>query len=402
MENKNNFFYQLLLFLFFIFLFFSHVPGLLIETVKQERYGMDFQWSGAKLLWEGINHYQYFLNGEIEGRIIFNQEGQYQDLDKKIIFFQAGEYLQGLYVILYPFAKMDWVYAKTLWAFINFILSMIIPYLLCKKFELSKEKTLLVIFCSVIMPTTTMAMSLGQQTPFIFLFFILPFVWKSKLSYILSGISYFKYSIGYALFLFYLSQKKIKIILLSSIPAILGWLIYCAITDSNYLDNLMEPLKVATAIGWTTTKNPIIYLLSFINSINIFGDNTLWVLILSVIINFFFIIKITRIKNELLKLSCLCISVLIFAPHNAYGYIMLLPIFIYSLKNSEEFLSKLNIVIFIYLNMSYPFILQYLSILNRHTDLEILNNFYYYLSYFNILLLLIILIMNIRKISHKE
>ena len=385
MENKNNYFYQLLLIFFFIFLIFSHVPDLLIETIKQERFGADFQWSGSKLLWEGINHYQYYLNGNIDGRIIFNQ---------------AGEYLQGLYVILYPFAILDWVYAKTLWAFINFILSIIIPYVLCKKFELTKEKTLLVILCSVMMPTTNMAISLGQQTPFIFLFFILPFIWKSKLSYILSGVSYFKYSIGYALFLFYLSQKKIKIILLSSIPSILGWLIYCAITNTNYLDNVLEPLKVAIALGWSKTN--IVFLLSFLNKMNIFSDTSLWVIVLSVIINFFFIIKISKIKDELLKLSCLCISVLIFAPHNAYGYIMLLPIFIHSLKNSEEFLSKLNIVIFIYFNILYLFILKYLSILTRHAVLEVSDIFFDYLSYFNILLLFIILIINIRRIIHKE
>ena len=384
MLKNNNFFYQIVLSFFFIFLFFTYVPDLLLFIFNEENTLADFQWSPAKLVWEGVNHYQYMMNGNI---------------DNKIILTQNGEYHQGLYILFYPFTLLQSEYAKILWTLINIFLLIIIPLSLCKKFGLTKEKTLFAIVCILIMISSKQNLGLGQQNLFIMLFLILPFISEKKLSYILSGISYFKYNTGYALFLLIISERKYKILILSLMPAFFGWIIYCYVTKSNYIDNIFEPLKLVLYLESTITN---VYIFSIISELNLIKNSSLIALVLGISINFLFIIKISKIKDQLLKLSCLCIGILIFTPHWSSDYILLIPIFIYSLKNSDNFMSKINIAVFIYLNHLYITIILYLDKISRNSQLEIPVNFYFYFSYLNILLLLFILMLNIRVFKNRQ
>ena len=115
---------------------------------------------------------------------------------------------------------------------------------MCKKFELSKIQTFLIINLFFISTVFRIHIGYGQQTLLALIFLILPFVSNSKLSVILSGISYFKFNIGYALFLYFVSIKKINKIILSTIPCILGWLFYCYLTDTNLIKNLFQPIQL--------------------------------------------------------------------------------------------------------------------------------------------------------------
>ena len=90
----------------------------------------DFQWSPAKLVFENINHYQYMLDGNTE----------------KIMMSQYGEYLHGLYILFFPYTLMDWPYAKIAWMATNIFLLFIIPIMICRKFSISLEKSILIIF----------------------------------------------------------------------------------------------------------------------------------------------------------------------------------------------------------------------------------------------------------------
>ena len=92
---------------------------------------------------------------------------------------------------------------------VNIILVILIPYLICKKYLLDTYKTLLIIFFFAACNVTKVNLIIGQYSLFIMFFLCLPFLYKSKLTLILSGISYFKYSIGYVLFLNYLVTKNI-------------------------------------------------------------------------------------------------------------------------------------------------------------------------------------------------
>ena len=119
--------------------------------------------------------------------------------------------------------------------------AIIIPILLCKKFKFSTIETL--ILTSILLMSTPLRINIGygQHTLFTYFFLILPIIYNTKLSYLMSGFSYFKYNIGYAFFLYLIVQKKISNILISLVPVFLGWLIYSYLTGTNLITSLFQP-----------------------------------------------------------------------------------------------------------------------------------------------------------------
>ena len=93
----------------------------------------DFHFSPAKLVAEGINHYQYILDG--------NHDHSPND---KIMYEQNGVYAQGLFVLLIPFTWLDWDQSKLAWSILNIFLAFLLPILLCKKFKLNILETIIV------------------------------------------------------------------------------------------------------------------------------------------------------------------------------------------------------------------------------------------------------------------
>ena len=87
----------------------------------------DFHFSNAKLIYEGINHYQYILDGK-------HDHGP----NDRIMYEQNGNYAQGLFVMLLPFTLMEWDEAKFLWSILNIFIAIITCIILCNKFNLSK------------------------------------------------------------------------------------------------------------------------------------------------------------------------------------------------------------------------------------------------------------------------
>jgi hypothetical protein len=267
---------------------------------------------------------------------------------EKIMMSQYGEYLHGLYILFYPFTLMDWSYAKISWMITNMILLFLIPIMLCKKFSLSLEKTILIVFFFSFCIVSKVQIITGQQTLLILFFFVLPFIKETKINIILSGISYFKYTIGYAIFFIFLSSKKFKFLFLSIVPSILGWLLYSLVTDSSLLLTMFQPFELAIEnqlIGETNNNMPknkfIFSILEKITFINFYYKSFIF-LLFSIILNFFFILKIKNLNDDLLKLSCLSLSTLIFFPHYPHDYVMLLPFLVYSIKNFSCIISKIT------------------------------------------------------------
>tara|TARA_B100000989_G_scaffold290607_1_gene263974 strand:- start:486 stop:1715 length:1230 start_codon:yes stop_codon:yes gene_type:complete len=347
----------------------------------------DFQWSPTKLVFENVNHYHYMLSGNIE----------------KIMMSQYGEYLHGLYILFYPYTLLEWTHAKVAWMLTNIILLFLIPIMLCKKFSLSAEKSILIIFFFCFCIVSKVQIVTGQQTLLILFFFILPFIKETKLNVILSGISYFKYTIGYSIFLYYLSSNKFKFLLLTMLPAIFGWLFYSFITNSSPFITIFQPFELALEnqlVGETTNnmpKNKFIFSIFETISLIDFYYKSLLFLTLSIIFNYFFIFKIKSLNDSLLKLSCLSLSTLIFFPHYPHDYVMMLPFLVYSIKNFSFFVSKITFILTVYflhffkgLNIYLVKGLNYLSL-----DKKFLDFFDYSISYINILLLLFILVINL-------
>ena len=92
-------------------------------------------------------------------------------------------------------------------------------------------------------------------------------------------------------------------------------------------------------------------LYSIVNKINFTNDylkNKLITIFLILFLNFIIVIKINKIKNNLVQLALICLSVLCFTPHANYDYILLLPLLILSISELKNNLYRINLVIIIY------------------------------------------------------
>ena len=355
-----------------------------ISTTKAfldaQNLSFDFHFSPTKLVAEGINHYQYILDGK-------HDHGP----DDKLMYDQNGNYAQGLFIILIPFTWLGWEDAKLVWSIINIALALIIPLVLCKKFKLDNFKTFLVL--SIFLSSTIFRIHIGygQHTLILLIFLILPFLNKNFFNIALSGIVYFKYNIGYGLFLYFLSLKRFKYIFLSSFPLIFGWLSYCYITNTNLLTNILEPLRVI--MYWNSEANH--FPVTVFNLINYLKINSLITLAIPILVNFYFILKIKNIEDDLKKLSLLCLSILCFTPHQLHDYVLLIPLLVYSLKHYQYLISLINLILIFY----FFYFLRLLSFIFNFQPWDFP---YGYLGYMNNLILISIFILNVFLINNNK
>ena len=331
-KSFYNFFEKYKIIIFF-FLTLISIASLGRAFYQAQLISFDFHFSPSKLVAEGVNHYEYILDGN-------HNDGP----DDKIMYDQNGVYAQGLFVLLIPFTYIGWDNAKLVWSILNIILALLIPLLLCKKFETPKFQTLLIVNLFLISTVFRIHIGYGQQTLLALIFLILPFISNSKLSIIFSGISFFKFNIGYVLFLYFLSLSKIKNIILSAIPCIVGWLIYCLLTDTNLIKNLFQPIQLL--LFWDEGKAFPVTIFSLLKNISNFPP--IFALIIPIILNFFVIIYIKHLNDNLYKLSILCLSALAFMPHQIHDYVLLVPLLIFSVKNFDKDICKINILFIFY------------------------------------------------------
>ena len=358
---NKNYFLEVFLLILLVVLTHSYLPT--VSEVLSSSGSADFQWQPAKCVFEGINHYQSYLA---------------RDGNCKVFMSQLGEYAQGFYVLIYPFTALEWNNAKFLWFLFNVTLLISTSFLLCKKFELGKIETYLIIFFILYSIIARVNFIMGQQTIFV-LFFL-------------------KYNIGYALFFLYLISKEYKKIFFSIIPCFVGLIIYCFITNSSIIKNIFQPFELMffnSASGSTLNR---VFLFSFFRDFSIFNEfiNYSLIGIFTLLFNFFFIRKISEINNNLLKLSCLCLLILISTPHWGHDYILLVPLLIYSVKyyKFDLFLFRINLLVCVYFLHLYKGIQIYLNVVFSYFKINT-----YFLSdaypYIDVLVLLIILILNL-------
>ncbi len=348
--------------------------------IDAQNISFDFHFSPTKLVSEGINHYQYILEGKHD-----------HSPDDKLMYDQNGNYAQGLFVILIPFTWLGWENAKLAWSIINIILAFVIPLVLCKKFKLDSFKTFIIL--SIFLSSTVFRIHIGygQQTLILLIFLILPFLKKNVSNIILSGIVYFKYNIGYGLFLYFLSLKNFRYIILSFLPLFCGWLSYCYITNTNLLINILEPLKVI--MYWNSEENH--FPVTIFNLIDYFKVNSLIALVVPILINFYFILKIKNINDDLKKLSLLCLSILCFTPHQLHDYVLLIPLLVYSLKNINYLISIINLTLIFY----FFYFLRFLSFTFNFQPWDFPYGLF---GYINNLILIIIFFLNIFLINSNK
>ncbi len=327
---KSNFFLKNKLIFLNILIIISIFS--LINTISKGLVnGCDFQWQPSVLFWEGVNHYKKF---------ILNGKGDF--------LCQNGEYAHVLHVILYPFTILEWEKARLMWLIANTLFAFLIPIIVCKHLNLSKYKSILLILIFITCYPTRMTLNYGQQSLFVMLFMMLPFISNSRIANFLSGLSYVKYSSGYVIFLNYIANKDYKNFLISVIPYFIGWFIYFSFTNSNPLTNFFEPIQLSLQKGYIRDAD-------FYSLINIYflSQKTLFIKLMFIfmifLINFIVLIKINKNRDIFFKMSLILICPLIFFPHSNYDYILLFPLLCYSFLNNEYLINKINIYYIIYI-----------------------------------------------------
>ena len=202
---------------------------------------------------------------------------------------------------------------------------------------------------------------------------------NSKIYAFFSGISYYKYNLGYVLFIYFLSLKKLNTLFLSLLPCVIGWLFYSYITDTNIIKNLIEPVLVLSY--WEAKSALPVTFLSILKKINV---NNYIIILISIFLSFFVIYKIRYLKNDLYKLSLICLTSLAFAAHQLHDYILLLPLLVFSIKNIDHVISKVNLAFIFY----FFFFLRILSFFFGFQPWEFPYGYFGYLNSFLIILIL--------------
>jgi hypothetical protein len=361
---KNN--KKVLLFIFIIISLIS-----LFNTIEKSlKNGCDFQWYPSKLFWEGINHYRYIIDGG------------------KVFMCQGGEYGHLLQIIFYPFILVEWNTARFFWLIINVFLAFLIPYVICRSFKIQTNKILIIILIFITCYPTRMAINYGQQSLFVLLFLILPFLKSKNYSYFLSGFSYVKYSTGYIIFLYYLVEKKFKNLIFATLPIFFGWIFYSTFTKSNPIQNFFDPFELILRKNYFQSAD----LYSLLN-IYLFGTNNIFnksfIILIVVLFNLFFLLKIKKIQDNLVKMSLIFILPLIFMPHSNYDYVLLLPLLILAISNFNLNINKFNfyfVIYYFYFNRIVKHLIEsYILIINKNIIFNI----------FIFILLFLVLILNV-------
>ncbi len=366
--EKNSIYKKVLFFILAVLTIIS-----VARAVQQAQiYSFDFSVSTAKLVSEGINNYEYVLEGKHD-----------RSENDKLLYSQDGLYAHGFHIILIPFTKISWENAKLIWSIINVMFAFLIPILLCRKFSFSINETFFL--TSIFLMSTVLRINIGygQHTLFTFFFFILPFIFQSKFSLFLSGFSYFKYNIGYGLFLYLASLKNINKIIITLIPVTVGWIVFSYMTNTDLLKSLFQPFLTTIYYHDQADHLPTT-VFSILRLINIKG---FLLVLVPLILNIWVIYKSSLLKDNLLKLSLICLSILSFTPHQIHDYVLLFPLLLYSFRNLDLINSKLNIIFIIY----FFFILRIISFFFGIQPWEFPYGLF---GYFNNLLTLVILFLN--------
>ena len=125
-KNINRKF--LFLFIFFIFILscLSVFHGLHLANTSG---GVDFQYSTTVLFLEKINPYEYFMDGNLDNRIMRAQWPIYSHL---------------LYLLLVPFGFLDWEIARFIWSILNLITATCCVILISKFCKLKFFETIII------------------------------------------------------------------------------------------------------------------------------------------------------------------------------------------------------------------------------------------------------------------
>jgi len=195
----------------------------------------DFQWQPTRELLRHQNPYESFLSDNL---------------------FMAQMPLYPLtgYILLIPYAVMDWEYAKIAWALTNYLATFVLLYCLQKLWKI--QNTMIVVFlCSAFLISKPYrnVICYGQHDLFVLALFVWSSVLAKKNKYlagILLGLSWFKYSTTFPLSLYFIFKQGWKHILIGILTQCFLFMLVCLwIWQSplHILTTYLDALKLHTS-----------------------------------------------------------------------------------------------------------------------------------------------------------
>lgn len=272
------------------------------------RWNVDFRWFSAYLVARHMNPWDVFLEGFPRA------------------FIQQPLYLHELCILLLPFGLMDETHAMWAWALTNLVMTIVSVYVLARFFRLSNDDRATVFLLLASSAAFRGAVGTGQQVMLILLMYAL-FLHASSAAGkgTALGISYLKYSFAPVWTLFLLMRRRYRVVLVSLIPPIVGWLLTWWMVGGNAWHVLMGPYRTAQygVTGGVADVHTLVRFLGFSQNAGVVAGFAL-----SAIAAWYLARRELTPGQEACTLAA---ASLMFLYHGRYDFVLLTPVVAYAL-----------------------------------------------------------------------
>jgi hypothetical protein len=270
----------------------------------------DFQWSGAHLFAMRVDP--------------FLEELQH-DPAHAILLRQVPNYLHELYVLLWPLGLLTAQQAAMVWVGLNLCFAVMAVMVLGRLYELGGERTVLLGLLFAMSTPFRMVLGNGQQSLLEVLLLVAAvgcaFQWTrraSDLGWLALGLSYFKYSFSPIVVCWLVLKGRGRLVLLSLIPPVVGWLFFSAWLHRSPGATALEPVMVSR-IGVTAGDADLASLLPMV-----IAHSATVALALCLVLSGVLAYGIARRQPAPLEaFATVAVADLALLPHLTYDYVLL-------------------------------------------------------------------------------
>jgi hypothetical protein len=195
----------------------------------------DFQWTPTKELLQHKNPYESFISG-------------YLFLAQMPLYPLTG------YILLIPYAVLEWPYAKIAWVLTNYVMTIIILYCLQKLWKIENKLIVIFLYCAFLISGPYRdTIRYGQHDLYVLALFMSAVILSKKhksVAGVLLGLSWFKYSTTFPLSLYFIFKQEWKAVLIGIltqcilIAAVCLWLWESPL---HIFINYLDVLKIHTS-----------------------------------------------------------------------------------------------------------------------------------------------------------
>ena len=291
----------------------------------------DFQWSPTVLLLEGKNPYAWYLEGNADGRIILSQQ---------------PNYLQLLYVVLFPFGLMSWAYAKGAWALVNTLCGVACAHLAARRNAPNVRVYCVVVLAFFMATAFRNTVGNGQFGMVALLAFLIAWPVRTEpLGGLALALGSVKYSFAPPFWVWLLLERGRAGLVAGLGLLAAGWAIFSFLSRTNPLQALFQPIQV----GAMATGEGIGDVMSFCRHFHC--DETLFhgfsYLCAGVVLTTAMTIlwrRRKRLDDETI-FAALCVVALASFFHLAYDLVFLLPAFAVSFRAKASLRAGIWIIV---------------------------------------------------------